>query len=158
MIIHIIAIGNRWATDDGVGHEVVQQLQTRLENEPAGFAAQIESFCFPRPDLALMEALEGCSRALLVDAVVSGAPPGTLHILEWQTGVGVARGVERASSHGFGLREVLELAATLGRLPAQVLICGIEAASTEPGEGLTPEVAAAVPKAVHTLCRALYKP
>jgi hydrogenase maturation protease len=158
LTIHIIGIGNRWATDDGVGHEVMQQLRTRLKNEPAGFGAQIESFGFPLPDLALMDALENCSKAVFVDAVVSGAPPGTVYILEWQPGIAQARGVERASSHGFGLREVLELAAALGRLPEQVLICGIEVASTEPGERLTPEVAAAVPEAVDTLYQLLQRP
>ena len=110
---------------------------------------------FSQPDLALIEAMEGCHKVVFVDAVVSGAPPGTLHILEWQPGVMLPRGMERVSSHGFGLREVLELAMTLDSLPEQVLICGIEVASTEPGMGLTPEVATAVPEAVDAIIRLL---
>lgn len=158
MTIRIIGIGNRWASDDGVGPEVVDQLQTRLENEAAGFETRIECKSFSRPDLALIEAMEGCRKAVFVDAVVSGAPPGTLHILEWQPGVILPRGVERASSHGFGLREVLELAKTLDRLPEQVLICGIEVTSTEPGIGFTSEVAAAVPEAVDAMFQLLRRP
>jgi len=85
---------------------------------------------------------------ILVDARVSERPPGTLHHEKWQSGALAPRGVERASSHGFGVRELLEMAAVLGKLPARVQLVGIEIASTAPGRGLSPEVERAVERAV----------
>jgi hydrogenase maturation protease len=46
------------------------------------------------------------------------------------------------------VRELLEMAAVLGKLPARVQLVGIEIASTAPGRGLSPEVERAVERAV----------
>jgi hypothetical protein len=53
----------------------------------------------------------------------------------WESGMLAARGVQRASSHGFGVRELLEMAEVMGKLPARVELWGIEIASTEAGQG-----------------------
>ncbi len=50
----------------------------------------------------------------------------------------------RASTHHVGLAEAVELARALGRLPARVIVYGIEGESFEVGEELAPAVAAAV--------------
>ena len=146
MRLCVVGIGNRWASDDGVGPEVVHRLQAEVPPDcPVTFAT------LPQADPALLELMGRCDRLILVDAVVSGAPPGTVHRERWRSGLLGERGVERASSHGLGLREVLELAATLGRLPVQVELWGVEIVSTAPGEGLSPAVAAALPAIVAQL-------
>jgi Ni,Fe-hydrogenase maturation factor len=43
----------------------------------------------------------------------------------------------------------------MGRLPSQVIFWGVEVASTAPGEGLSPAVAAALPIVVGRLRREL---
>ena len=150
MRLCVVGIGNRWASDDGVGPEVVRRLQDEVPpDRPVTFAT------LPQADLALLELMDRCDRLILVDAVVSGAPPGTVHRERWRPGLLEGRGVERASSHGLGLREVLALAASLGRLPAQVGLWGVEIVSTAPGEGLSPAVAAALPAIVARLRREL---
>jgi len=152
MHICIVGIGNPWASDDGVGSEVVRRLQAEYG---VGDQGAIKFMTLPQPGVELLDLMDHCDVLMLVDAVSSGAPPGTLHREEWRPGLLDSRGVERASSHGFGVREVLDLATALGRLPGQVILWGVEVASTEPGEGLSPAVAAAVPSVVARLRREL---
>jgi hydrogenase maturation protease len=146
----VAGIGNPWASDDGVGQEVVRRLEAlaqTLDSDlvPARFVTMAQ------PNTALLDALGGYDTAIVVDAVTSGAAPGTMHRLQWQPGVLMGRGAERTSSHGFGVGELLDLAAALERLPAKVVLWGIEIGTREPGQGLSPAVAAAVPVLVENL-------
>lgn len=147
MRLRVVAIGSPWASDDAAAHHVAAGLKRAFERAPAA------SDCCPRPefialrqpDVKLLDIMARCDILILIDAVHTGAAPGTVHCLEWQPGLLLSRGVERASSHGLSVDEVLRLAETLGLRPARVLLWGIEAASTAPGEGLSPQVAAALP-------------
>ena len=164
----ILGIGNEWASDDGVGPEVVRRLQDRMKDpgggipDPGGIpetggvqAAAVDFRILAQPDLSLLDLLAGYTDLLVVDAVVSGSPPGTVHRQQWQPGALESRGLQRASSHGFGVRELLEMGAVLGKLPARVEFVGIEITSTEPGRGLSPEVEGAVDGVVEELVRML---
>jgi hydrogenase maturation protease len=74
-----------------------------------------------------------CEIVILVDAVKSNTGPGAVHRQNYRPDGLVSKGVERASSHGVGVREVLALASALDRLPDLVVLWGIEVVSTEPG-------------------------
>ena len=76
-----------------------------------------------RPGPALVGALEGAAAAVIVDAVRSGAEPGTLHRL---TPIDQLPAAGATSSHGLGLAEALALGERLGQLPPWVVI-GVEA-------------------------------
>ncbi len=149
MRICVIGLGNDWASDDGVGPEVVRRLRTRAQKP--GQALPIEFIILPQADPSLLDVFDRCDIAILVDAVVSGASPGTVYCEEWQPGALASRGIERTSSHGLGVRELLDLAAALDRLPRRVLLWGIEVVSTEPGRELSDPVAAQVPALVERL-------
>ena len=56
-----------------------------------------------------------------------------------------------ASTHTLGVGEAIELARALGRLPARIVLYGIEAESIAAGGDLTPAVARAVDEAVERL-------
>jgi hydrogenase maturation protease len=134
----VIGLGNEWRTDDGAGLEVARLLGgAQLPGEP----------------IRLLEVLEP-SAVVLVDAVSSGAPPGTVHRFE-PNGTPLPTELFGASStHALGLAEALELARSLDRLPEHVVVLGIEGASFDFGKGLTPEVAASVDRVVEELRRA----
>lgn len=151
MTILVVGIGNPWASDDGVGGEAVRCLRDRLAMTPAAGRPAARLLALRQPDASLLDALGDCERLIVVDAVRSGAPPGTRHRVAWTPGCVEERGVARASSHGLGVRDLLELAAAMGRLPAHVELWGVEIASTQPGQGLTPEVARALPALVESL-------
>ena len=158
MRVLVVGIGNPWASDDGVGAEVIRQFQNRLLAEPDTAQSSIEMLPLDQPGFDLLDFVDGCGLLIIVDAVSTGAVPGTLHRVEWRSGVAQDRGVERVSSHGLGVREVLDLAAALGRLPHRVELWGIEAGSTAPGANLSPAVAGTVPAVVELLVQALALP
>jgi hydrogenase maturation protease len=90
----------------------------------------------------LIDSWDGTEALWLVDAVSSDAPAGTIHRLDASRHELPAQ-VFRTSSHHVGLAETVELARTLGRLPPLSVVYGIEGASFEVGELLTPVVAVA---------------
>ncbi len=162
MDVFVVGVGNPWALDDGVGVAAVRRLQSEYiatsqlrHDQDRAEPPQITFLILPQPAVELIELMNRCKLLIVVDAVQSGAPPGTIHHEVWQPHLTDSRGVERASSHGLGIGQVLNLAAALKRLPEQVILWGVEIASTEPGPGLSPDVAAAVPCLVDRLCQAL---
>ena len=136
----VIGIGNTWRRDDGVGPAVVRAAASRL---PVGTRV-VELDGEPA---RVVEAWDGADLAVVVDAVRTGAPPGTVHRFDPAVdGVPVPAGT--ASSHALGASDAYHLGRALGRLPGRVVIVAVEVADVDPGDGLTPEVAAAVPAAV----------
>jgi len=132
--LRVVGLGNAMRGDDAVGLIVARHLRELLpaadvierSGEPAG----------------LLEALgEGAEAVVLVDAVLSGGLPGEVHRLDASD---VALPIAAsASTHGLGLAETIELGRALGRLPARLLVYGIEGRSLELGAPLSPEVASA---------------
>jgi len=80
---------------------------------------------------------------IVVDATCSGAPPGTVRRFD-AAREPLPAAPPGASTHGLGLAEAVGLARALGRLPARLVLVGIEGADFSPGTGLTPAVAAGV--------------
>lgn len=144
MKICVVGIGKSWATDDGVGPIIVRRLASYFEDVPPAAGIELTFTTSPEPAVDLLHLMDACDILIIIDAVRSGAPPGTIHRQVWLPGLLESRGVERASSHGLGVREILALAGELDRLPEQVLLWGIEVVSTEPGQRLSPRVAAAL--------------
>lgn len=135
----VVGIGNELCADDAVGIAVARQL----------VAEGVEAVAAGCPGLGLLDLLEGYDRAILVDAVVSGSTPGTLH----RFGLDALpdRSLLPLSLHGVNAVDALALGRAVdpGRLPRDLVIIGVEIADRTPfRSGMTPEVAAAVPKAV----------
>ena len=124
----VIGIGNPWRGDDGIGHAVVDALE--------GTAGLATAKSHGEP-AELMELWQGHDPVILVDAIVTGAAPGTLHRLDAREPL--PRGA-RYSSHGIGLAEAVELARSLGELPATLIVHGIEPACLEDGADLSREI------------------
>ncbi len=132
--IAIIALGNRFRGDDGVGVEIAKHL----EPLPSG-CTFTES---PGDALGLLDLWQDSALTIVLDAAVSGAPPGTIHHLgDGQQAT--PKDLARCSSHGFGLAEAMALAKALGHTPGSLSIYAVEAGNLEPGAGLSAEVAVA---------------
>jgi hydrogenase maturation protease len=138
----VIAIGNEYRSDDGVGPAVAAELAkqapagvvvTRCDGEPAG----------------LLEAWGGADLAVVVDAVLcEPSTPGRV----WLSSVDNLTGVTTASgSHALGVPEALLLGRALHRVPRNLVVVAVEAAGLDMGFGLSAPVAAAVPEAVRTV-------
>ena len=72
----VIGLGNPLVTDDSVGLRVAAELKTRLAGRP-----DVEVGEDYWGGLRLMERLVGSDRAIVIDAICTGAPPGTIHCL-----------------------------------------------------------------------------
>jgi hydrogenase maturation protease len=128
----LIGIGNRTRGDDGVGLEVARRLRDRVGPD----VQVMESSGDPA---ALLAAWQGAETAIVVDAVVSGARPGTL--IRCEVGMDPVPGVfSRRSTHELGLAAAIELARELDALPQALILYGIEGARFELGDGLSPAV------------------
>lgn len=139
----VLGLGNRLRRDDGVGPWVARALARRVGNNVD--VRQIDGDGF-----ALLDALADAQSVLLVDAVQSGAPPGTVHRLDAVAGP-LPQDALRCSTHALGVVEAVELARALGELPARLQVYGIEGADFGSGEGLSPAVAAAAGALVEEL-------
>ena len=146
----VIGIGNPYRRDDGVGLAVLEGVRARI----GGGADTVEELGEPA---ALVERWSGREFVVVVDAVVSGATPGSMvsHELGGSDVVATPPSAAAHSSHALGIAEAADLGRVLGRLPQRLLFVGIEASDTSSGEGLTPEVEAAIEPAIALVLRAL---
>lgn len=136
MSVVVVGLGNAYRGDDAVGPAVADALRARLREDVPVVT------CEEEPS-RLIDAWVGADAVVVVDAVASGATPGTIHRLDASTQP-IPAGAFRSSTHAFSLTETIEVARALGRLPRRVLVYGIEAADFRAGTELTPAVAAVV--------------
>jgi hydrogenase maturation protease len=132
----VIGVGNEDRGDDAVGRRVAAALRGRV---PDGVVV-LDSDGDPA---TIMDSWSGADWAVLVDAMVSGAAPGTVRRID-ATESPLPPSVQLASTHAMGAADAVELARTLDRLPERLVVYGIEGVSFRPGAPLTPEVADAV--------------
>lgn len=143
--ILIIGIGNEYRSDDAVGLVVARALQARKLPHVSLLEATGEG-------TALMEAWKGADHVILVDAVTSEAPAGTIHQLDAQTSP-ILPGLFALSTHAFGVAEAIELARVLGNLPARLEIYAIEGKHFVAGTNLSREVERAAHETVEQITR-----
>jgi hydrogenase maturation protease len=131
----VIGVGNRYRSDDGAGLEVARRLQgldavdvRESEGEP----------------VALLDVWDDVPAAIIVDAVSSGAVPGTIHRIDASDEPLPAEIGGAPSTHAVGLGEAIELGRALGRLPRKLIVYGIEGERFNAGEELSPRVGAAI--------------
>ncbi|NQS90943.1 MAG: hydrogenase maturation protease [Chloroflexi bacterium] len=132
--------------DDEVGLEIVRRwMEEQHVDYPEGL---IEAEIMESPGINLLGALAGLDAAVLVDAVQSGAPAGTVHKLSEEDLAAFADG--SGSVHGWGAAETLSLGRQLAPedLPKTIIVIGVEGVQFTLGAGLSPTVLASIPEAV----------
>ena len=138
--ILIIGIGNEYRSDDGAGLVVARELRAKkiphiLVTECSGDGAE------------LMEMWKTAATVILVDAVSSGAKPGSIYRLDALT-QSIAASFSFPSTHAFGVAEAIGLARALDQLPPCLMIYAIEGKNFAAGSGLFLEVEQAVREVV----------
>lgn len=141
--ILILGVGSPFG-DDRLGWEAVEALRCSaiIGAMPPG---RVELSMLDRPGALLPMHWREADIVILLDAVRSGATPGTRHNLDARdlSGTGAL-----CSSHGFGVVSAVELATVLGDMPSRFLLRGLEADSSWVGLSLSPAVAGALPSFV----------
>ncbi len=146
----VVALITEWVLGGSLG---VSAPGRRPVNLPAG--TQVVSRSDPT---RLIDLLSGADLAVIVDAVRTGAPPGTLHVLATgidQPPLPTAATDTAAGTHGIGVGDALELARALGRLPPRVVVVGVEAAQFDVGAAMSPAVRDALVPAGRAVLHAL---
>lgn len=132
----VVGVGNPDRGDDGVGAAVVARLAAPQAHGPRT--------CLAVDPVDVIEAWAGEDDVVVVDAVEGeGLAPGTVLVLA-PDDPAVHR-LGPAGTHAVGLATVLDLARTLDRRPARLVLVGVVGADFAAGAGLSPAVFAAVP-------------
>jgi hydrogenase maturation protease len=132
----VIGIGNDFRRDDGVGLAVVRRLRA-LE------IPQLSCLECLGDAASLLEAWGDRGDVVLVDAMVSGAPPGSVLRLDLRQQA-LAPSATLHSTHALSISDAVQLADALGRLPQRLVLYAVEAADVGYGEALSADVERAV--------------
>ena len=139
----LIGVGNQYRKDDAAGLIVVRSLK----NQAPAFLEIIEE---SGEGASLMERWREVDGVIMVDAVSSGATPGTIHRLD-ACRQSIPTDFFSYSTHAFSVAEAVEMARVLDQLPPRMIIYGIEGESFEFGTGLSPALESAVPQVAESI-------
>jgi hydrogenase maturation protease len=134
--ILVLGLGNTLLSDDGVGPALLDQLSSSAQR----WEGQVEFMDGGTQGLALL------GRLIIVDAVKTGAPPGTVHRMT----LGELRGANpgrRGSAHEGNAGELLAAAQLVDELPDRLFVVGVEPKKIATGYGLSAPVKRALPEA-----------
>jgi hydrogenase maturation protease len=133
----VAAMGSEYRRDDGAGLAAMAMVAEQCPDVLVG-----GPLCDPLDVLGMWD---GADLAVIIDAVSSGAPPGTVHLVELDPALSRPPGDDQRSvgpnsTHGIGLVGVYRLARAIGRAPAKVVVVGIEGLDFGQGVGLNAAV------------------
>jgi len=128
----IIGVGNLYRSDDAVGILIARKLKDRVSDRVSIKEQSGEG-------TSLMDSWQEHDRVCVVDAVSSGAPPGSIHRMD-ASKEPIPSKFFSCSTHDFGVAEAIEMARALDQLPRQLQLFGIEGGNFQPGEMLSAEV------------------
>jgi len=144
--ITVLGIGNTLLRDDGVGVRVVEALELLSRRDPDLLPPGTRLVDGGILDLELLHVVDGARALLLVDGVDMGWAPGAVDVLRGDAILGAGRRVGGSSAGSVG--ELVAVARLMGWLPDHVALLGIQVGEVTVGEGLTPGVEAALPRAL----------
>jgi len=115
----VIGIGNPCRSDDAAGLEVAAHLKAAYPD----CVSCLENAADPE---TLISSWVGRPEVVVIDATWSDAPPGTIHFFDAARRPLPAEHFPCTSTHALGLRQCVELARALYRLPRHLWVYGIE--------------------------------
>jgi hydrogenase maturation protease len=136
----IIGVGNDFRRDDGAGLAVVRALEAKTLPDVKVFESDGDA-------AALIERWAGADKVILIDAISSGARPGTIYRFD-ALAQPLPTEVAFHSTHAFGVAEAIGLGRALGQLPGVLVVYAIEGKAFEAGIELSAEVERAVGEVV----------
>jgi hydrogenase maturation protease len=141
-MLHVICFGNPWQGDDGFGIHVFRRLRERHDLPP-----HVKVFNAGIAGLAAIGFFEGCSKAVIVDALKTGGRVGRVRRLRLED---LDPPDPELSLHAFGVAHLLTALPVLfeGRPRPEIVVIGAEIGEVRRcTEGLTPRQEAAIDRA-----------
>ena len=143
--IAILGVGNRFRGDDGAGWSVIDALERKLLPRV--------KLCKVRGDLAeVLDLFASHSIVYVVDACLAEAPKGSWERIDLSCQPLNAPN-KPTSTHGFTIKEAVELASTLGGLPSKLILYVIRGENFTLCEELSPPVETGVAQVVRELLK-----
>jgi hydrogenase maturation protease len=139
----VIGVGNEFRGDDAAGRVAARRLAELATPDLAVLESSGEA-------LSLMERWSGAARAIVIDASSTGLPPGNVQRFD-ASHEALPSHYFHTSTHAFSVAEAIEMARSLGELPASVIVFAIEGESFEHGTGLTPSAEIGVSEVVQRI-------
>jgi hydrogenase maturation protease len=140
--IVVAGLGSAYRGDDAVGPLVAAMLAD--VNDAVRDVGPLEE------PLDLLGRFDRADLAIVIDAVRSGAPIGTVRVLEIDVAHVNDDGTAEpavTSTHGIGLVGVLRVARAIGRAPLRLVVVAIEGEAFELGASMSAAVRSAIPEA-----------
>ena len=133
--IRVLGLGNEILADDAFGIVAAREVE-RL------YPRQAEVRCSSAAGFNLLDDLLGAARLVVLDTIVTGAVPGTIHVCSadrFEAAPGIA-------PHFLGLFEVLDVARRLDlRVPRETTVIAVEASDCATlGGAMHPDVRSAI--------------
>ncbi|MCI0478253.1 MAG: hydrogenase maturation protease [Anaerolineales bacterium] len=144
----ILGLGNPLQGDDGVGCRVVQELEKRV------LLDEVEVMDGGTPGVGLLNFFEGRQRVIIVDAAEMSIAPGEFRRFTPEQ-VALTGSAQRFSLHRSGVADALALAHELKIELPEIIFFGVEPASVEWRDALSPAVQVAVPRVIDAILNEL---
>lgn len=149
--IRIFGIGSPFG-DDQAGWQVITKLQQHKKITALLPSDLLHFECCDRPGLHLLDLIQNAATVILVDAVKTGAPIGTLHQLRNEA---IEQIYSAMSTHSIGIGFALKLGRELNILPKNIILYGIEIGEIQLEKNLSPPVEEAITQLVDNLINTL---
>jgi hydrogenase maturation protease len=148
--IVILGVGNLLLSDEGVGVHVAHELMKMdLPPEVSVVEGGTDGF-------RLLNVITGADRVIVIDAVRSGAAPGSVYRFDVNDVRSVPAGF-MTSVHQVGILEVIELSDLIGKTP-RVTVIGVEPKSLKMSMELSPEVKEKIPRIIELVLEEVKRP
>jgi hydrogenase maturation protease len=132
----VVGVGNTIHSDDGAGVHALQRLQQ--DPRLPGGVTFIDG---GTTGIELLAYVHDCPRLLLLDAVDVGEPAGTVLRMAGADLRGLPCG---ASVHQLGVADLLATLPVVSDIPREIVLLGVQPASTDWGTELSPPVQSAL--------------
>ena len=131
----VMGVGSILMTEEGIGIRAVEELDKRYR-----FPENVEILDGGTSGIELLSYISGKDYLIIIDAIKSGNPPGTVLRVEGEDVP--ARFRTRISPHQLGISDLLAAATLTDEMPKQLVLFGIEPKEIVLGIGLSTEVRA----------------
>jgi hydrogenase maturation protease len=117
--ITVLGIGNILMGDEGVGVHAVRALR-----ENYSFPEQIGLIDGGSMGLDLLPFLEKTTKLLIIDAISSGTPAGTIQVYEGEVIPAILS--RKTSAHEIGVKDLLFALKFMDKAPEEICLVGVE--------------------------------
>jgi len=147
--IVVVGVGNVLMSDEGIGVVLFRRLL-----EKAGHFTGIDFLEAGSALMPIVHAIEGRKKAVILDCALMGEEPGTLRRFNPEH-VRSVKDLPGLSLHEGDVMGALALSDSLGEIPNEIVIFGVEPLSVEIGSDLSEALQARLPEYDEAILREL---